>query len=57
MFEEYFLIEKTKSEFQKLLNQWKHEYNFEILWMDVNTSEGLINGFYYALIKRIKRED
>ena len=50
--EEYFIKEKTKSEFQKLLNQWKHQYDFEILWMDVNYSEGLMESVYYALIKR-----
>ena len=54
--EEYFIIEKTKSEFQKLLNQWKHQYDFEILWMDVIYSEDLIKTIYYALIKRKKKE-
>lgn len=45
---EYLIVEKTKSEFQKLLNQWKHNYNIEILWMSY--SEDI--GRFRALIKR-----
>lgn len=54
--EEYIILEKTKSEFQKVLNQWKHKYFVDILWMTVNYSEGLMDAFYYALIKRTLKE-
>lgn len=49
--EEYIILEKGKKEFQMVLNQWKHEYRFEILWMDF---DGLST--YRALIKRWKKE-
>lgn len=45
---EYFIIEKIGSEFQKLLNQWKHKFNFEIIWIGYSTE----NKRYHALIKR-----
>ena len=46
---EYQIIEKEASEFQKLLNQWRHLFEFEILWMN------FIDGKYRALFKRKKR--
>ena len=53
MTEEYLIIEKYKSEFQKLLNQWKHQFEFEIIWMSMRTTkESLLDTVYYALIKR-----
>ena len=45
---DYFIIEKEKSEFQKLLNQWKHSFKFEVIWMYYNRVENK----YHALIKR-----
>ena len=45
---EYKIIEKVPSEFQKLLNQWKHVFEFEILWIN------FIDEKYRALIKRKK---
>ena len=51
--EEYIILEKSISNFQKILNQWKHEYSFKILWMDFN---GKYDGYYRALIKRWKKE-
>ena len=30
---EFKIITKEESEFQKLLNQWKHKYDFEIIWI------------------------
>ena len=53
--EEYLMIVKVKSEFQKMLNQWKHQYNFEILWMSANKSGELLETYYHALIKRWKK--
>jgi phage regulator Rha-like protein len=31
---EYKIITKSRSEFQKLLNQWKHTYNFKIRYIE-----------------------
>ena len=45
---DYFIIEKEKSEFQKLLNQWKHIYDFSIMFMEYDS----VNNVYRALIKR-----
>ena len=47
---EYILIVKTKKEFQKALNQWKHIYAFTILWTFYDT----ITEVYHALILRYK---
>ena len=48
-------LEKYKPEFQKLLNQWKHKYDFDILWM---TMERKQDGdvWYHALIKRWEKD-
>ena len=50
---EYIILEKEKKEFQMVLNQWKHKYDFEILWMEYN---GQFDSYYRALIKRWERE-
>ena len=49
--DDYCIVEKEKSEFQKLLNQWKHQFDIEIIWMDY-----LSDNKYRALIKRKERE-
>ena len=46
--EEYIILEKSKKEFQMVLNQWKHGYHFEILWMDHDPEYNC----YMALVKR-----
>lgn len=48
---EYIILEKDKKEFQMVLNQWKHKYDFEFLWMDF---DGLST--YRALIKRWEKD-
>lgn len=53
----YIIMEKVGSEFQKALNQWKHQFEFKIIWMSVNVSESLMEPVYYALIKRRELED
>ncbi len=53
MMEEYIIIEKEKSEFQKLLNQWKHQFSFEIIWITYNTHKNI----YHALIKKEAKHD
>lgn len=45
---EYIILEKEKSEFQKVLNQWKHQFKFKIIWISYN----MITKQYHALIKR-----
>ena len=45
---EYIILEKSKKEFQMVLNQWKHGYHFKILWMDHDPKSNV----YMALIKR-----
>ena len=49
--EEYMIIEKDKSNFQKILNQWKHEFEFEIIWMEHGKE------LYRALIRRWKKNE
>jgi len=50
---DYKIIEKNKKEFQMVLNQWKHKFDIEILWM----SYSITNDKYYALVKRNERMD
>jgi len=50
MLSEYIIIEKSKQNFQKLLNQWKHNYIIEIIWINYDNIENL----YRALILRRK---
>ena len=45
---DYFIIERGKREFQKLLDQWKHSFRFEIIWMYYDK----VFDRYHALIKR-----
>ena len=52
---DYILIEKSKKEFQMVLNQWKHKYDFEIIWMAFRLDSGGA-GIYNALIKREVKE-
>lgn len=47
---DYLIVEKERNEFQKLLNQWKHQYRFDIIWMYYNKVENK----YHALIGREK---
>ncbi|MHA1382032.1 MAG: hypothetical protein ACTSRG_26980 [Candidatus Helarchaeota archaeon] len=50
---EYIILEKSKSDFQKALNQWSHLYELEIIWMELSDhSDGLL---FRALIKRWKK--
>lgn len=46
--EEYILVKKSKSELQKVLNQWKHIYDFSVLWIHYDTT----TDDYHALILR-----
>lgn len=45
---DYIIVEKERNEFQKLLNQWKHNFEFEIVWLYYNEPQLR----YHALIKR-----
>jgi len=49
MTEKYIIIDEQKSDFQKVLNQWKHDYEIEIIWMNYQ------DNYYRALIKRIEK--
>lgn len=53
MEEDYIIIEKLRSDFQKVLNQWKHDYILIIEWMEYDKETGM----FRALIKRVKIED
>lgn len=46
--EKYLIIRKNKTDFQKILNQWKRIFDFEIMWMSYDTTTET----YHALIKR-----
>lgn len=48
----YIIVEKQNSEFAKVLNQWKHVFDFEIVWMCFDNKAHI----YRALIKRWKKE-
>ena len=48
MLAEYIIIEKSKQDFQKLLNQWKHSYIIAIIWINYDN----INNLYRSLILR-----
>jgi len=51
--EEYIILEKNHTNFQKALNQWRHLYELEIIWMELSDhSDGLL---FRALIKRWKK--
>ena len=50
MLAEYIIIEKSKQNFQKLLNQWKYNYIIEVIWINYDNIENL----YRALILRRK---
>jgi len=52
--EEYKIVEKDKTNFQKLLNQWKYSFHIIILWMDLKEIKG--DFLYCALIKRTPKE-
>ncbi len=56
---EYKCITKEESEMQKLLNQWKHEYEIEVLFYNTTlrpvTGSGVSNTIVSALILRIKK--
>lgn len=54
MNEEYIVVEKSLSEFQKLLNQWKHIYNFIILGMNIRETTGTIIAVIMREDKRTK---
>ena len=45
---DYIIVEKERTEFQKLLNQWEHQYKLDIVWLYYNESQLR----YHALIKR-----
>jgi len=45
---EYLIVEKERNEFQKALNQWKHQYKLEIIWVYYDR----VFEKYHALIKR-----
>lgn len=54
MEEEYRIIHEHPSEAQKILNQWKHEYDLEILSMS-SFSNLNCTSFVTILIKRWKK--
>ncbi|MFX1501176.1 MAG: hypothetical protein ACFFDH_09465 [Promethearchaeota archaeon] len=45
---EFFVLEKKKEEMQKILNQWKHQFKFKIIWIAYNP----MTHVYHCLIKR-----
>ena len=48
---EYILLIKDRTELQKAFNQWKHKYDFSILWMHFDTT----TEFYHTLILRERK--
>jgi len=40
--EEYIFKEATFIEWQKWLNQWKHDYNFEILHIEIKGDKSVV---------------
>ena len=54
--EDYIVDRKQEKEFQKLLNQWKHNYEIELLHISdcFDLEEGEVKVFY--VIKRILKK-
>lgn len=53
---EYKFVEKEACEFQKLLNQWKHEFEISIIHIGFEIGTQTLKSYINALIARRPKE-